>query len=64
MCRSKSVIGIWLVGLVRLTKLGDVTFGEQLAATDKVVYLGSVGKLSQQKRSHKDDFHNLARWYD
>ena len=47
------------MGLVRLTKLGGVIFGEQLAATDKVVYLGSVGKLLQQKGSHKDDFYNL-----
>ena len=62
MCRCKSVIGIWLVGLVRLTKLGDVTFGEQLAATDKVVYLGSVGKLLQRKGGHKADFHNLSGW--
>ena len=64
MCRSKSVIGIWLVGLVRLTTLGGVIFGKQLAATDKVVYLGSVGKLLQRKGGHKDDFHNLAGWYD
>ena len=52
------------MGLVRLMKFGDLTCGKQFVATDKVVYLGSVGKLSQQKRSHKDDFHNLAGWYD
>ena len=64
MCRSKSVIGLWLVGMVRLIKFRGVTFGKQLVATDKAVYLGSVGKLLQQKEGHKDDFHNLAGWYD
>ena len=43
-----------------MTKFGGVTFGKQLAATDKVAYLGLVGKLLQQKDGHKVDFHNLA----